>query len=251
MAGRKVFIQFVLMSMLIYLAMATDLPPWAIRAIDKIRRGFLWRGRKDARGGHCLVVSGKVCRPIELGGLGISDLKNLCWALRMRWLWLQKTNSNRPWVNLQIQVSDQARIFFSMATMTEVGDGARTLFWSDRWTHGQRIQDLAPHLFATISKRRIKTRTIQDAMQNYNWLLDIQDALNVGAIVDFLRLGLLQVLNYNPRWKIFTFGDYVPLEYTVQNLPMRVFLLAPHTFILGKGSGKLGHLLSVGSFYGL
>jgi len=39
--------------MLIYLLLALDLPAKALEAIDKIRRGFLWKGRKDVRGGHC------------------------------------------------------------------------------------------------------------------------------------------------------------------------------------------------------
>ena len=50
-AGRRIQVQFVLTGMLIYIVMATDLPAWAIKAIDKIRRGFLWRGRKEARCG--------------------------------------------------------------------------------------------------------------------------------------------------------------------------------------------------------
>jgi len=76
-AGRVVMVQHVLTAMMVYLAMAIDLPPWAIKAIDKIRRAFIWRGRKEANGGHCLIAWPKVCRSKELGGLGISYLKAL------------------------------------------------------------------------------------------------------------------------------------------------------------------------------
>jgi hypothetical protein len=136
--------------MTIYIAMAIDFPKWALDAIDKIRRGFLWRGRKDAKGGHCMVVWDKVCRPLHMGGLGISNLTKLCWALRMRWLWLQKTDSSRPWVDLPIQVPSIARSFFSAVLMSEVGNGANTLFWVDKWINGKKVADIAPRLFCTI-----------------------------------------------------------------------------------------------------
>ena len=117
-AGRKVLVQFVLTSMLVYLVMAMDLPPWALKAIDKIRRGFLWKGRKDVNGGHCLLAWPKVARPQELGGLGISSLQQLGWALRMRWLWLQKTEPDKPWASFAIQVHPAVLSFFSTTTTT-------------------------------------------------------------------------------------------------------------------------------------
>jgi hypothetical protein len=83
----QVHMQFVFTTMLIYIAMALDLPQWACKAIDKIHRNYFWRGHKEVRGGHYLVALDTVCHPIELGGLGISNLRNLGWA---RWLWLKK-----------------------------------------------------------------------------------------------------------------------------------------------------------------
>jgi len=39
--------------------------------------------------------------------LGISDLQNLGWALRLRWMWLQKTEPEKPWAFFPIQASPQ------------------------------------------------------------------------------------------------------------------------------------------------
>ena len=69
-----------------------------------------------------------------------------------------------------------------------IGDGANTLFWTDRWLHGQCIADLAPRLFAAIPKRRVKRRTVRDALTNRAWISDIQGAHTVGVIVDYLHL---------------------------------------------------------------
>jgi hypothetical protein len=53
--------------MSVYTDMAIDFPKWDIDEIDKISKGFLWRGREEARGDHCLVAWKKVCRPQDLG----------------------------------------------------------------------------------------------------------------------------------------------------------------------------------------
>ena len=85
-AGRTVLIKSTLSAIPTHSAIAVNLSPWVIKSIDTIRRGFLWKGAKSAKGGHCLLAWPRVCRPPELGGLGILDLQRFGFALRMRWL---------------------------------------------------------------------------------------------------------------------------------------------------------------------
>jgi hypothetical protein len=187
-AGRVVQVQHVLTAMLVYLAMAIELPPWAIKAIDKIGRAFVWRGRKEANGGHCLITWPRVCRSKELGGLGIADLKSLGYALKARWPWLEKTEPNKPWASLPRQVSKEVEGLLSMAVFTEVGDGANTLFWKDRWLAGKNIQELAPKIFYLAPKRRIGMRTVMEALTDEKWIEDIQGELSVETLMEFLEL---------------------------------------------------------------
>jgi hypothetical protein len=168
--------------------MAVDLPAWGHKAIDKLRRWFFWRGRKEAKGGHCHVAWSKVCRPVELGGLGISSLKELGWALRMGWLWLHKTESSQPWSALPIRIPEKVQAFFTTAMQVEIGDGSTTLFWQDRWLHGQRIVDVAPRLVAAVPKKTVGKCTVLEALIDNRWISDIRGATTVGAIAEYLIL---------------------------------------------------------------
>jgi hypothetical protein len=163
-----------LTGMPIYLAMAIDLPQWALKAIDRIKKGFLWCGRKDdrikkgflwcgrkdVRGGHCMVAWGRVCRPFGLNEVG--------WALRTKWLWLSKTEPRKPWSSLPLQIHEKVKAFFHMAIVAEIGNGASTLF--------------SPRLFATILRRVVSCSKVQDAPLGRKWISDIQGALSVGVI---------------------------------------------------------------------
>ena len=75
-----------------------------------------------------------------------------------------------------------------MAMQTEIGNGASTLFWSDRWLMGHMVVDIAPRLLQNIPKRRINKRTVLDALSNQTWISDIQGALTVGVISEYLAL---------------------------------------------------------------
>ena len=120
-----------------------------------------------------MLAWSKVTRPPELGGLGISQLQQLGWALRMRWLWLQKTEPNKPWAIFPIKLHHSVKSFFSVAIVSKVGNGRNTLFWTDNWVHGQNLQKLVPHLFEAISVRARK-RTVLEAVSDLRWVSDIR-----------------------------------------------------------------------------
>jgi hypothetical protein len=128
--------------------------------IEKILRGFLWKGRRDAHGGHCLVAWDLVCMPKELGGLGIINLQKMNIALRTRWLWLIRVEASRPWQEFDIQVPPMVRKVFEAATSSVVGDGASTFLWLDKWLPEGLLKDLAPRLFALILKRLSRSRMV-------------------------------------------------------------------------------------------
>lgn len=67
-----------------------QLPPWAIRALTKIMKAFLWTGTEVLSNGKCMVAWPLVQCPLHLGGLGILDLELFGYALRLRWLWTQR-----------------------------------------------------------------------------------------------------------------------------------------------------------------
>jgi hypothetical protein len=168
-----------------------------------------------------------VCRPIEYGGLGISNLRNLNWALRARWLWLKKPERRHPWSALDILVPDQAHIFFSMAITSDVGNGEHTLFWTDRWHQGRSIADLAPLLYTDIPQVRRQCRTIQKALLNRAWIFDIQGALTIGMVVEYMQLwellGDFELL----KWRIHALEDQLLMDNTMLNRVMRTFLWVP------------------------
>jgi hypothetical protein len=95
-----------------------------LKQLKRSRKGFF--GEAERRWGG-LLVGPKVARPKELGGLCIFDVRNLSWALRARWMWLQKTDLNKPWAQFQIQTCKEVQLLFDMALVTEIGDGSNTV----------------------------------------------------------------------------------------------------------------------------
>jgi hypothetical protein len=100
----------------------------------------------------------------------------------------KKTDSSRPWEGLPFQVPRNAHAFFDVALETKVGDGQATKYWTDRWLHGCTVGELAPNLFQVIPKRARRQRTVSQALGCRSWTADIQGALTVQVLVEYLKL---------------------------------------------------------------
>lgn len=114
-AGRLVVVKSVMSATPIHQMLALNLPKWFFKAVHKRRRGFLWKGQEQAKGGNCLVSWAKVQRPYMFGSLGVHYLERMSWALCIRWLWFMKTDPSKPWFGLLVNNPKQAQAFFQMA----------------------------------------------------------------------------------------------------------------------------------------
>ncbi|XP_022684049.1 uncharacterized protein LOC111257920 [Setaria italica] len=132
----------------------------------------------------------------------------------MRWLWLQKTEPDKPWAFFPIQVHHSVKSFFSVAIISEVGNGRNTLFWTNSWIHGQSLDKLVPHLFGSISNRA-KKRTVHEALTDRRWVTDIRGALTLDVLVEYLGLwdllserALQPEVEYSHIWRFSSSGKY-------------------------------------------
>ena len=73
--GRVTLTSLVLMDLPIHFLSVIPLPTWALKIIDSIYRGFVWKSEEEINGGHYLVPWARVYRPKEWGGLGLLNLK--------------------------------------------------------------------------------------------------------------------------------------------------------------------------------
>ena len=140
-------VTLVVSSMLSYHLMVFPLFTWARRKIDKIRISFLWKGKKNANGGHCLVNWPTVTKLKDLGGLGVPDLDRFGRALRLRWLLQEWVEESKPWLGSELPCSDVDCLLFNSSITITLGDGAKAHFWHHNWLKGGAPRYLAPNLF--------------------------------------------------------------------------------------------------------
>ncbi|WVZ79919.1 LOW QUALITY PROTEIN: hypothetical protein U9M48_027442 [Paspalum notatum var. saurae] len=142
LAGRAVLVKATLSAILVHVAITTCLSNWAVGAIDKLRRSFLWSGEAVTVAGRCKVAWPRVCRPVEFGGLGISN-----------------TDQSRGWISLAGCDVKIVQDLFRASVEITLGDGSTALFWVDYWLQGMSIEMLGPNLIRAVPPR-FRSRTV-------------------------------------------------------------------------------------------
>ncbi|KAK1678260.1 hypothetical protein QYE76_039108 [Lolium multiflorum] len=155
--GRLVLVNTVLDSFPTHAMAALMLPPSVIKALDALRRSFLWDAGERASGAKCLVAWDKVCRSKGKGGLGVRALavQNSCLLVKL--LHRLHANPDSPWAawkwaeigGRSIDVVTRAAPagnhwttlrnlipLYRSISRVSVGDGRRASFWHDSWLPG-------------------------------------------------------------------------------------------------------------------
>jgi hypothetical protein len=184
-AGRLALLNAVLSSIPVYWLSVHKLPVWVRKKIDSIRRAWLWHGEVTCNGGHCKVAWGRICRPLDLGGLGILDLDRFSTALRLRWLWHERCSRDKPWVGMPVPCSLADQELFAVATRATIGDGKIASFWKDSWVDGGAPFLIAPTLFKA---SRRKCRSVAEALNDGKWILDLRGRVTADSLSEFVDL---------------------------------------------------------------
>jgi hypothetical protein len=74
--GRTTLTKVTLSAIPIHTSTVVAMPRGTYKAINKLRRFFIWTGTDSALGGHCLVAWSWSTRPVELGRLGAFYLQD-------------------------------------------------------------------------------------------------------------------------------------------------------------------------------
>ena len=164
--GGLILIKAIVSARPVHQLMVMDVPTWVFEEIDSWARSFFWVAKDQVTGGQCLVSWQQICRPIKFGGLGVKNFRLQGLALRVRWEWLRRTDPDRPWQGLpMVKDSEAAEVFDSLVCIT-VGNGAKTLFWRDRWIRGASAESIAPLVCAAVGNRCANSWMVKEAIVN-------------------------------------------------------------------------------------
>ena len=185
MAGRTALARVTLSAIPIHMSIALCLSQWAIEQIDRRRRAFIWCGEQTVTAGKCKVAWKSCCKPKDLGGLGVIDLRRARVALRVRWEWKCRVDQSLNWSGLHRKKEKMVTAVLKAATVSIVGSEESTFFWTDNWIDGTSIPSMVPALYQVVAARR-RGALVCDALPGNAWVRHITGAHTVQVINEFM-----------------------------------------------------------------
>lgn len=139
------------------------------------------------------------------------DLEMFGRALRLRWLWYEWGDPERPWAGTILPCNATDRQLFKASTIVQLRDGRKAKFWHSPWLEGKAPIGIAPNLHKLAWRNN---QTVRDDLQDGNWMHGLWRMQDADTIAEFINLWhkVQQVqLNAQPNsitWRWTTSGQY-------------------------------------------
>ena len=185
MAGRVCLLKSVFTAIPLFYLSFFKAPILVCNRIISIQRKFLWAWGRDNRS-ISWVRWENVCKPLEEGGLGIKDVRNINNALLTKWKWRLMNDEKGKWKDILVSRygseigRSQTRLkwqscgegedddWFQKTIVWKVGDGGNVRFWEDAWVNNNNLKSLYPRLYSLSMDQRMKVGEV-GTWEGYGW----------------------------------------------------------------------------------
>ncbi|XP_031120628.1 uncharacterized protein LOC116023758 [Ipomoea triloba] len=205
MAGRRILVQSSLASVPTYSMQSLAFPVSTCTDIDRVCRNFLWGHDDITRKIHTINWS-DICRPREVGGLGLRKARDFNMAFLTKMAWQLWSNQDKLWVQamkdkyvkqgdfLQLPTCSNAswgwrsilkgRDILTKGLKWRVSDGKSINFWGDWWVGDRPLAEAVPNGGVTIPAHTLVDRFITPGN---TWNIQALNDVLPPVIVDEIR----------------------------------------------------------------
>ncbi|KAF7830841.1 reverse transcriptase [Senna tora] len=153
-AGKLTLLNSVCSPMLAYYMQCTKLPATVCNSIERLQRNFFWQsGNKQSI--H-IINWGTICKPKDMGGLGVERIRERNLALLAKLLWRTSDESNQIWAKILAcyTVDDKRKgsvvgkriqwgsKLLNAGMCSIIYSGRNTSVWRDKWLGCSSLRSL-------------------------------------------------------------------------------------------------------------